>query len=199
MTIKIIFLHGLESGPNGIKAKFLSTNPKYTVFVPQLKKYNVFLSLYIIIQSIQSFNPDLIIGSSYGATLLCFIIQMGLWTGPSIFLSCALATMSPARLWLPKINTYTFIHGIHDSICPIEPIRKLSLSVNAVMYEIQDTHSLKSILQPTLYQIIDQSVHFKPTISSIKMSNVKLWIYIIYIVVHSIFTYPFYFILNKQE
>jgi len=71
MIKKIIYLHGLESQQGGEKVDFLSQN-SLVLYAPKLdyKNPNEFQR---ILKEVQSFEPDLIIGSSMGGYMAYLI------------------------------------------------------------------------------------------------------------------------------
>ena len=68
---KILFLHGLESKPNGTKPRFLREKG-FEVFNPHLPKSSFEESIKIAQDTVDAEAPDVIVGSSRGgAVALC--------------------------------------------------------------------------------------------------------------------------------
>ena len=68
MTLKVLFLHGLESGPQGPKPKFLRSKG-HKVHAPRLPKRSFADSVRIAQSKIDKVKPDYIVGSSRGAAV----------------------------------------------------------------------------------------------------------------------------------
>lgn len=143
-----MFLHGLESGPNGLKATIL--REAYRDFCcPHIQNpKNIWSAFTTVRREIRLFRPDIVVASSYGSILLMLLIQLGIWTGPSIILACALAEVAKHRMYLPdKQQNMVIVHGIQDTVCDIAPVKKMADLYGIEMIELDDTHSLKSLCQ----------------------------------------------------
>lgn len=66
--MKILFLHGLESGPNSKKAKHLAKNG-HNVYAPKLPKESFSESVRIAQEIVDEVKPDCIVGSSRGGAV----------------------------------------------------------------------------------------------------------------------------------
>ena len=66
--MKILFLHGLESGPNGSKVKHL-TEKGYDVYAPKLPKESFHDSVRIAQDMFDEVEPDCVVGSSRGGAI----------------------------------------------------------------------------------------------------------------------------------
>lgn len=146
--VRVLFIHGLESGPNGLKAQILRNYFEF-FSCPHLETpKNLWSSFAKVIQEVRKFKPDIIIGSSYGSILLMLMLQMGIWKGPSIVLACAMQLIAKHRMFLPHSmnkEKVLLVHGKNDSLCDIESVRKMAHNYNINLIEIDDRHSLKSI------------------------------------------------------
>jgi len=78
---KVLFLHGLESEQGGPKVDFLS-NADY-VFAPNMNYKTIFWSIDKLIDLVDEFSPDLIIGSSMGGYIADIL---GSYTGTEVLL-----------------------------------------------------------------------------------------------------------------
>jgi hypothetical protein len=153
--LRILFLHGLESGKKGRKARFLKEHFPLTA-IPHLRHpHLLFPSLYVAITALRSYQPALLIGSSYGAFLALFLMQMGVWRGPAILLAQAMGIIFPRdRLWLPRhIPACILVHGTNDTTCPIEASRRIYAGAFAddknqriQLWEVEDGHSLNKAM-----------------------------------------------------
>jgi hypothetical protein len=145
---KILFLHGLESGPNGKKAMFLKKHFGENVYIPDLRPtFFIIRSYYIALNAINEFQPDIIISSSFGSIIHLFLLQnkQNKLFRNNIIMSCAMGLLFKNRLGVPwemKNNTF-FIHGIHDTLCnPMDLVIRPRIRHN--LYFVDDTHSLNN-------------------------------------------------------
>ncbi len=113
---KILFLHGLESGPGGKKSRWLAE--RYGGCTPQLTTGDFLLALQQAREAIAALQPELVIGSSYGGALLLVLMQEGTWRGPALFLAQAGVKFGfPAEL--PAGSRAILIHSADDEVVPI--------------------------------------------------------------------------------
>ena len=81
-TLRVLFIHGLESSPYGRKSRFLSRH--FISITPQMKPLNYMACLSKQIRAIQTFRPDVIVGSSFGGAVALHLLQLGIWKGPTV-------------------------------------------------------------------------------------------------------------------
>lgn len=145
--IDVLYIHGLEGGPNSKKPTYLRTHKNLNVHVPALNhKYNIPRTIWFLIDEIIKIQPDVIVASSYGASLTIFLIQLGIWKGNTILMSCAIQLMGRYRMWLPDNypGNIIFIHGLYDTLCPISAIREFSRYHYVSIIEQDDDHRLNN-------------------------------------------------------
>lgn len=193
--VRVLYVHGLNSGPKARKALYLQQH--FETVTPVIEKpWKIIEAMAIISEQIRDFQPDIVVGSSYGAGLTCLLIQLGQWSGPTLLLSCALGRMAPGRLWLPPGKSPLFIHGTRDTVCPLGPIRRMTREGYGDLITIDDDHRLSSLIND------DQLRHWVTLVASTDrkrdgepmgpLSTLTLVWMIMVIVV----TYPFYGIRN---
>ena len=116
--MKILFLHGFGSDPNGIRPMFLEESG-YDVVHPALPDDDFQASLQIAQQAFDQARPDVVVGSSRGGA-----VAMNIDTGQT-----PLVLIAPAwRKWGPAtaLKAATVIlHSDHDEVVPIEGSREL--------------------------------------------------------------------------
>ncbi len=117
-TLKVLFLHGLESGPQGQKARYLAE--RFEARTPDMqtaasaaarlqhdgrltdrsavdgpetrRRAEVALferSLALQRAEVASFRPDVLVGSSFGGALAVALLREGAWKGPTLLLAQA--------------------------------------------------------------------------------------------------------------
>ncbi|MEC7985370.1 MAG: hypothetical protein VX278_09415 [Myxococcota bacterium] len=161
MKPKLLLFHGKEGSPNGRKATHLKKNPKYVTRVPSYpsnkgSKDAVFPRCYEIAQkNLQEFEPDIVIGSSFGGGILLQLITDGLWRGPSLFLAQA-GYMYNIANHLPKDVPAILVHGTADRVVPILGSQVLAQSSpNAHLIQNAENHSLPTLCDGLFEACID--------------------------------------------
>ena len=116
--MKVLFLHGFGSDPNGIRPTFLKQQG-YDVIHPALDDLDFEASVCTAQQAFQRHRPDVVVGSSRGgAVALSFLAP----ETPLVLIAPAWsrwgerATVGPATL---------ILHSQHDDVVPIENSREL--------------------------------------------------------------------------
>lgn len=124
----VVFLHGLESSPNGSKARYLSS--RYKAFTPALSTGHFPTALAQARETIAQYQPSVVIGSSYGGALLLALVTEGSWKGPCVFIAQAGVKFGVADV-LPQGTRAILLHGTEDDVVPIEGSRQLAASGGA--------------------------------------------------------------------
>ena len=133
---RILFLHGLEGSPDGVKAKHLVS--KWGATVPLLRagpllelrtkhpgtswvempkrdlKNALDVAYVDALAAITYSKPDIIIGSSMGGALLARLIIEGKYTGSAIFLAPAIKELL-GTVTLPPIKNSVWVLAEFDS------------------------------------------------------------------------------------
>jgi len=240
---KVLFMHGLESGPRGAKSRQISdkfetciappmtphtrrltkisiNNPIFmkelalisgslisiigvaSIFWSQSQKIIGVLSCLaicfatyklgrkifndtvrdvietcILLQAnaIKEFQPDVVVGSSYGGGIATFCVMRGIWNGPTILLApagiwisrlCQLVQDSEIRI--PQDHWVHIVHGSKDTTIPLEHSQLLmknsANNMNLKLSVVDDDHRLNKVCQDHLAEWILHAVgHLKDT------------------------------------
>lgn len=167
-AVDILFLHGLESGPHGRKARWLADH--YRAETPALPTHplpEAFLAaVRVAKEAIRAANPRLVIGSSYGGAVLLELCCSGVWAGPSLFLAQAGRKYLPYQ-GLPKEQAAIFIHGSRDELFPVSDSAELVQNSGpaAKLWEVDDEHRLNSVVGPRLAEAIEILTGLQPSTS----------------------------------
>ncbi|CAG8625826.1 429_t:CDS:2 [Paraglomus occultum] len=108
-------------------------------------------------ETVQTFKPDVVIGSSYGGAIAVTMLQKGTWIGPTLLLAQAFAMYArndSAKLWLPKNIPITFIHGTKDAVVDIKGSQILAAKGDpelVKLIEVDDEHRLNTLVGNQLY------------------------------------------------
>lgn len=142
MPTKVQFIHGLESGPQGVKARLLASI--FDSNTPQMDTSNFEGCIAQHAHLIKTDKPDVLVGSSFGGAVLVALLQRGLWHGPSLLLAQA-ALRRGLTTTLPREVPIWIVHGTGDTVVDVEDSRRLAAdnSRAEVNYlELDDDHSL---------------------------------------------------------
>ena len=142
---RVLFVHGLESGPLGAKVHTLEQCEALHVCAPHMRNTrNVWASFATIVRETRRFRPHVIVASSYGTILTLLLLQFGVWRGPTLLLATAMGVAAPHRLFVPRsvAPLVTFVHGSRDSVCDIAAVRAAAARDGVEFVELDAAHGL---------------------------------------------------------
>lgn len=139
---RVLFVHGQESGPQGTKARLLAQH--FETLTPQMDTGDFARCVRQIAAAIESFRPDVVVGSSFGGAVAVALLQRGAWRGPTLLLAPA-----PVQLGveprLPADVPVWIVHGTEDDVVPIASSLILARSGSPErvrLHEVHDDHRL---------------------------------------------------------
>jgi hypothetical protein len=143
-TLRVQFIHGLESSPQSTKATVLAEH--FTSVTPGMQTGDFEGCVALQHETIKSFVPDVLVASSFGGAVAVALLQRGLWQGPTLLLAqAALRRGQPCEL--PEQTDIWLVHGVHDDIIDPEDSRRLAQcgSPDRVrLIEVDDDHVLRA-------------------------------------------------------
>ena len=165
----ILYLHGLESSPNGHKANYLKR--KFGAYAVDLDTSEAIASRNAALEKGVRWTHEasdirrafstpmsrataaikdetrLIIGSSFGGAVLMNLIANGSWRGPSLFICPAVLKLT-THTTLPGGFPVIVLHGRQDDLIPISDSRRLIKTggPGAMLWEIDDGHRMRRIV-----------------------------------------------------
>jgi pimeloyl-ACP methyl ester carboxylesterase len=120
---KVLFFHGLESTPSGNKATWLKDN--YGALTPALPtKKGLAASVAAARKAIAQFQPDLVVGSSFGGAVALTLLNDGTLNVPMVLIAPA-ARKLEAPNTLPADARVVVLHGENDETVPLDDSRAL--------------------------------------------------------------------------
>jgi hypothetical protein len=154
---KVLFLHGLESGPGGTKAKWLDA--RYGAVTPKLETSSFVRALYDARAAVLTERPDVVIGSSFGGAVAVRLLNEGVWRGPTVLIAPAQGKVGVDDS-LPSGVRVVVLHGDADDVVPIAHSRDL-VSGTGPEVELREIaggdHRLNRILDDgTLVAVLDE-------------------------------------------
>ncbi|HEX2677872.1 MAG TPA: hypothetical protein VHM19_14565 [Polyangiales bacterium] len=143
--IRVLFAHGLESSPQGNKARLFAAN--FTALTPAMNTRDFESCVQVHAQALASFRPDVLVGSSFGGAVVVELLARGLYTGPTLLLAQAALHYNPnARL--PEGVPVTLVHARQDDIVAFEHSERLARTGTPGMVELlarDDDHPLSKL------------------------------------------------------
>lgn len=160
MAIRVVYLHGLESGPQAGKVLALRASG-FDVVAPSLDTEEVqalraagsrvadayaaamVTPVQQAVEAITAAKPQVIVGSSFGAAVLLRLLHEGVATRTPVVLLAQAGLRLTGHTTLPPSVSAVLVHGRQDDVVPIEDSRLLAASSpSAVLIEVHDDHRL---------------------------------------------------------
>lgn len=145
--VRVQFVHGLESSPQGIKAQLLARH--FDACTPAMDTHDFEASVAVQSAALREFEPHVLVGSSYGGAIAVALLQRGDWRGPTLLLAQA-ALRRGQPVWLPEDVTIWLVHGTRDEIIAVEDSRVLARTGTpgrVRLLEIDDVHALHTTVE----------------------------------------------------
>jgi pimeloyl-ACP methyl ester carboxylesterase len=154
--MRVQFIHGLESSPKSRKALMLAEH--FDALTPAMNTGDFAACVALQRETIASFRPDLVVGSSFGGAVAVELLQRGDWRGPTQLLAqAALKRGQPCQL--PDGVPIWLVHGSQDAIIDIEESRRLAASGDPEcvrLIEVEDNHELReSVIDGSLIDWVE--------------------------------------------
>jgi alpha/beta superfamily hydrolase len=148
--MRLLFAHGLESGPEGRKTVWLR-EAGHDVTAPDCRGLDLESRIEVLADAITSEDqPRIVVGSSFGgiAALAATNVaaQRGVVVPALVLYAPALQLTVPDRFGVslaPPCKTIV-VHGVRDDIIPIEVSRTWCRAHRVTLVECDDDHSLAS-------------------------------------------------------
>lgn len=170
---EVVYLHGLESSPQGTKGTWLHENlggmgvdldtsvacrvlsDARAAERPLNHESEMDLAFAVPMERararlLQQPAPQLIIGSSFGGAVLLRLMAEGSWQGPALFLACAGVALTEHNE-LPEGSRALLIHCPEDDVVPFAHSELLARSGGPLVHlmevsEAEQPHRLPTIL-----------------------------------------------------
>jgi len=151
--LRVQFIHGLESSPNGSKARLFAAH--FESLTPAMDTSDFEGCVISQAEAVAGFKPDVLVGSSFGGAVAVALLQRKLWNGPTLLLAQAalyyqLEPKFRLERRLPEGTRATLVHAIEDEIVPIDHSRELAATGApelVELFEVHDDHALSQLVQ----------------------------------------------------
>ena len=141
-ALRVQFIHGLEGSPQGAKARRLAAH--FDAHTPAMDTSDFEASVATQAAALETFAPEVLVGSSFGGAVAVALLERGLWRGPTLLLAQAAVHYDPnARL--PQDVTVWLVHGLRDTLLDVEDSRRLAATGSpdrVRLIEVDDDHPL---------------------------------------------------------
>lgn len=131
----------------GVKARLFAKH--FAAFTPAMDTHDFAACVDLQAQTLRSFRPELLIGSSFGGAVALALLQRGLWRGPTLLLAQAAVRFGvPAQL--PEDTRIWLVHGRCDELIDVAESRLLARTGSpglVRLIEVDDDHALSGLAQ----------------------------------------------------
>jgi hypothetical protein len=142
--LRVQFIHGLEGSPQGSKARALAAHFDATTPAMDTSHFEGCVALQA--EVLRRFQPDVLVGSSFGAAVAVALLQREAWRGPTLLLAQA-ALRQGLRPRLPRGVRVWLVHATADEVVPVADSRRLARSGTpglVRLVEVEDDHALRA-------------------------------------------------------
>jgi predicted esterase len=140
--MRVQFIHGLEGSPQGNKARMLGEHFETTTPAMTTEDFEGCVDTHARV--LESFGPDVLVGSSFGGAVAVALLMRGDWRGPTLLLAQAAEHYLP-KPTLPEQVRVWLVHASEDSIVDVEHSRRLVATGTpglVRLIEVDDDHPL---------------------------------------------------------
>jgi predicted esterase len=144
---RVQFVHGLEGSPQGTKARLFATH--FEARTPAMDTSDFEACVRVQAESLAAFQPDVLVGSSFGCAVVVALLERGHWRGPTLLLAQAAVHYDPAAR-LPEGVPVWLVHGLRDELVPVEESRALARTGSpglVRLLEVDDDHPLSATVE----------------------------------------------------
>jgi predicted esterase len=145
--IRVLFAHGLESSPQGNKARIFAQH--FSALTPAMNTRDFESCVAVHTLALESFAPNVVVGSSFGGAVVVELLARGLYRGATLLLAQAAVHYKPdARL--PDGVPVTLVHGLQDALIPVDQSRALARTGTPqciTLLECDDDHPLTKLCE----------------------------------------------------
>ena len=121
--IRVQFAHGLESSPQGNKARLFAEH--FTAETPAMNTRDFESCVAVHARTLETFQPNVLVGSSFGGAVVVELLQRGLYRGATLLLAQAALHYRP-QARLPQGVRATLVHARQDDIVAFEHSEQLA-------------------------------------------------------------------------
>ena len=140
--LRVQFAHGLEGSPQGAKARLFAEH--FDARTPAMDTADFESCVALHAAELERFQPDVLVGSSFGGAVVLALLQRGHWRGRTLLLAPA-GRHRGLPVELPEGVRVWIVHGTRDSLVDPADSRALARAGRAGdvrLLEPDDDHPL---------------------------------------------------------
>ncbi len=140
--LRVLFIHGQEGSPQGSKARALAAAFETTTPTMDTRHFEACVAQQA--EVIRRFQPDVLVGSSFGGAVAVALLQREQWSGPTLLLAQAAQRLG-LRGRLPQGARVWLVHARGDDAVPFTDSVRLARSGTpgyVRLIEVDDDHAL---------------------------------------------------------
>ena len=146
-ALRVQFVHGLEGSPQGSKARLLAEH--FTALTPAMDTGDFEGCVRTQAEALRSFQPQVLVGSSFGGAVAVALLARGEWRGPTLLLAQAARHYDPEAA-LPEGVRVWLVHGLRDTL--VDPAQSRALAATGSpelvrLIERDDDHPLSGLVE----------------------------------------------------
>jgi predicted esterase len=144
---RVQFAHGLEGSPQGAKARLFAAG--FDAVTPPMDTADFDACVALHAATLNEFEPDVLVGSSFGGAVVVELLRRALWRGPTLLLAQAALRRDP-KARLPGGVPVWLVHGRDDALIDVADSRALARTGDAELVrliEVDDDHSLHATVR----------------------------------------------------
>ncbi|MCX8071924.1 MAG: hypothetical protein N3C12_05680 [Candidatus Binatia bacterium] len=157
--IRLQFIHGLEGSPQGTKARLFAEH--FDAITPAMNTSDFLGCVDLHQKVLAEFQPDVLVGSSFGGAVAVALLHRKAWSGPTMLLAPAVFHYDVPRFLPPGVPVW-IVHGTRDTVVAIDDSRTLARTGTAELVhliEVDDDHALSAtVAKSELVSLIEQLV-----------------------------------------
>ncbi len=145
--IRVQFAHGLESSPQGNKARLFAEH--FTANTPAMNTRDVGSCVAVHAATLESFRPNVLVGSSFGGAVVVELLRRGLYRGATLLLAQAALHYRPDAV-LPEGVPVLLVHARQDDIVAFEHSERLAQTGSRGLVQLlarDDDHPLTKLCE----------------------------------------------------
>lgn len=145
-SLRVQFAHGLESSPQGIKARVLCQH--FQTETPTMNTRDFESCVAVHAGTAMRFRPDVLVGSSFGGAVAVALLERKLYRGPTLLLAQAAVHYRP-NVRLPADVRVVLVHSRSDEVVPFAGSVQLAASASTTLVELierDDNHALSKLV-----------------------------------------------------
>lgn len=145
--LRVQFVHGLESSPQGNKARRLAE--AFDALTPGMDTRDFAACVDVQARALAQFAPQVLVGSSFGGAVVVELLARGVYTGPVLLLAQAAVHYRPDAA-LPERVYVTLVHARGDEVVPFAGSERLARTGSPGFVQLlpcDDDHALRAFCQ----------------------------------------------------